>query len=514
MVTQVALYARVSSEQQVEGFSIEAQLRAMREFAQAQHWTIFREYVDEGFSAGTDHRPQFQIMMRDARLRQYNGLLIHKLDRLYRNVSQLLETVETLEQNEITLISVLERVDFSTPSGKMLLTNIGMISEFYLNNLREETIKGKYQRALCGLWHGDIPYGYCKGLCSRCDDPKGKGYCPNYGQPDQTDGKRLIAHPKDGVGVQRAFEYRVADGHSDQDVTEMLNALGFTSRRKLTRKEDPEYPGGAQPFCKETVRSILQNPFYMGFVVYRGQLLKGTHPALITPELFAKNKEIRKRWFRNPAQRRATPRVFPLTGIIRCSFCHFSMRGITHTNTKIRYYRDTAREHTSACPRKGVANAADLEAEVVALAGRIRLPNEWKARITQLASVTPERIRIDEQRRLLQSQADRLQKLFVNGDLVEEEYDRRRLKIQTELDQLARQEPAPAVPVKEVARTLHEFLEHASNEELKRILRMLFRTVHVKESVERIEFRKTFIPLLENIPGSVKGLFCAPSPSS
>ena len=137
MVSQVALYARVSSEMQVEGFSIEAQLRAMREFARDQHWEVVREYIEEGFTAGTDARPQFQILLRDARVRLFDGLLVHKLDRLYRNLTQLLALVNSLEQQGITLISVTERVDFSTPSGKMLLTNISMISEFYLNNLRE-----------------------------------------------------------------------------------------------------------------------------------------------------------------------------------------------------------------------------------------------------------------------------------------------------------------------------------------------------------------------------------------
>ncbi len=57
MVTKVALYACVSSEQQLEGFSIEAQLRVMRDYAQAQGWLIVREYVDEGYSAGTGQRP-------------------------------------------------------------------------------------------------------------------------------------------------------------------------------------------------------------------------------------------------------------------------------------------------------------------------------------------------------------------------------------------------------------------------------------------------------------------------
>lgn len=509
MVTQVALYARVSSEQQVEGFSIEAQLRAMREFARSQHWTVFREYVDEGFSASTAARPQFQILLRDAALRLFDGLLIHKLDRLYRNVSQLLETVSTLEKQGITLISVLERVDFSSPSGKMLLTNIGMISEFYLNNLREETIKGKYQRALCGLWNGDIPFGYCKGLCSRCDDPNGHSYCPQYGHPDQSDGKHLIAHPRDGVGLRLAFEWHAAGGHSDQDIAARLNEHGYRSRCKHTRKPDPERKGGSGLFVKDTVRSMLLNPFYLGFVRYRGQLLKGSHPALVTRELFDQSLELRRRWHRNPAQHSADPRVYPLTGVLRCSICRCAMRGIT-PHRKERHYRDTAHEHSAQCSRRGLMDADKLERQVKQAIGEISLPREWRARITQLATATPERSRIDEERRLLSSQLERLRKLFVNGDLADEEYDRKREQINKQLEVLAAQEPSPTIPVRQMAKTLRYFLDHATPDESKRIFRALFRAVYVGEGIERIELRKPFVALIAEVQGDLRRFFDLP----
>jgi len=495
MVTQVALYARVSSEQQVEGFSIEAQLRATREFAASQNWVIFREYVDEGYSASGAERPQFQIMLRDTRLRLFDGILIHKLDRLYRNVSQLLEMVDSLERQGISLISTLERVDFGSPSGKMLLTNIGMISEFYLNNLREETVKGKYQRALCGLWNGDIPFGYCKGLCARCDDPNGKGYCPDYGRPDKTDGRTLIAHPKDSVGLQRSFEWHADGKCSDQDVAGALNKNGYRTRCKHTKKLNPEHIGGSKPFGKETVRSMLQNPFYLGYVRYKGQLLKGTHPALVTRDQFERSLEARRRWHRNATQRRTTPRVYLLTGVLRCAFCNFPMRGITPFKDT-RFYRDTAREHATECSRKGLLLAEDVETEILKTLGRVGLPAEWRIRISQLAMATPERGRLNEQRRLLESQLARLQKLFVQGDLAEQDYDARRERIQNEMRQLAAQEPSPEISARRISPRLNYFLEYATPEESKRIIRMLVRTVRASDRIELVEWRKPFHDLL------------------
>ena len=101
--------------------------------------------------------------------------------------------------------SVQEKLDFTTHWGKLTLTVLGMLAEIYLDVLRQETTKGKRQRARDGLWNGGVPFGYCKGLCSRCTDPNGKGYCPNFGTADKTDGKTLIAHPIESAGVKLAY---------------------------------------------------------------------------------------------------------------------------------------------------------------------------------------------------------------------------------------------------------------------------------------------------------------------
>ncbi len=178
MVTHVALYARVSSDMQIEGFSIDVQLKEMREFAAKEGWTIVREYVDEGYSARSSVRPQFQVLLRDVQVGLFDGLLVHKLDRLNRNLLELLQFVHLLRKREISLISVHERFDFNSIPGEMMLSLMGGLSEVYVRNLREETMKGKYGRVLKGLWNGIFPFGYCQGKCSRCQDPNGKVIAP------------------------------------------------------------------------------------------------------------------------------------------------------------------------------------------------------------------------------------------------------------------------------------------------------------------------------------------------
>ena len=84
---RAALYARVSDEEQVEGYSLDAQKRAVRAYVESQGWDIYQEYVDEGVSAHTDDvakRPLFRTAIDEALARRWDVLVVHKLDRFAR----------------------------------------------------------------------------------------------------------------------------------------------------------------------------------------------------------------------------------------------------------------------------------------------------------------------------------------------------------------------------------------------------------------------------------------------
>jgi DNA invertase Pin-like site-specific DNA recombinase len=109
-----------------------------------------------------------------------------------------------------------------------MLTVLGILAEIYLDNLRQETIKGKRQRAREGLWNGLPPFGYCRGLCSECKDPNGKGYCPEYGSPNKTDGKRLMLHPVVSEVVKLVYAWYQEGNMSDSLIAERLNNFILT----------------------------------------------------------------------------------------------------------------------------------------------------------------------------------------------------------------------------------------------------------------------------------------------
>src|SRR5689334_19108350 len=98
---RAAVYVRVSSEEQLEGYSLGAQRRAAHQYCDAHGWSGVRTYADEGNSARTDDlakHPEFRAMLADADAALIDVVLVHKLDRFARNLRVTLETLERLER--------------------------------------------------------------------------------------------------------------------------------------------------------------------------------------------------------------------------------------------------------------------------------------------------------------------------------------------------------------------------------------------------------------------------------
>ena len=111
VTVRAAVYHRVSSEEQVEGYSLDAQQRATRAYCEAHGWDLVREYRDEGKSAWTDDlakRPAFASMVADAEAGHFDVVVVHKLDRFSRNLLTTLETLQRLEAVGVGFVSISE----------------------------------------------------------------------------------------------------------------------------------------------------------------------------------------------------------------------------------------------------------------------------------------------------------------------------------------------------------------------------------------------------------------------
>ncbi len=317
-----AIYARVSSEEQVEGYSIDAQIRAFHNLVEAKSWGVYKEYIEEGKSARTEDinkRPVFKEAMADGLANKYDILVVHKVDRFSRRLRVTLEYFDKLGRAGVGFFSIVEQMDFSTPWGKFTLTMLGGLAELYSDNLSQETKKGLHERRKQGLYCGTLPFGAIKG----------KDGIP---EPDieervvMREGNSFIVKNYEGLKV--AFDLAVQN-KSDRDIAMALSASGY--RTTGTH--------GARPFSKDTVKDMLKNRFYIGKIPDgNGGWLKANHQAFIDDDLFEMVQNNRISMHAKRSTVNINSRIYSLGGIAKCARCNGNIRMQTNPHGKGRVY--------------------------------------------------------------------------------------------------------------------------------------------------------------------------------
>lgn len=156
-----AAYIRVSSAEQLEGYSMDAQEHIVSQYAALRGWSDV-EFHAESTSAFTDDvakRPVFAAMIEAARRGEYDTIIVHKLDRFARSLVVTLTELAELERAGVAFVSVAEQFDFTTPIGRVVLATLAAFAEFYSRNLSTEVKKGLAERKAAGLAHGRVPWG-------------------------------------------------------------------------------------------------------------------------------------------------------------------------------------------------------------------------------------------------------------------------------------------------------------------------------------------------------------------
>jgi len=141
-MNSAALYCRVSTDRQHP----ETQLLPLRDYAARRTIASIVEYVDEGLTGATDKRPALVQLMRDAKLRRFDAVIVARFDRFARSTKHLLLTLEEFNALGIEFISLAESIDTSTPMGKMVFTVLGAVAELERDIIRERVTLG-LQRA-------------------------------------------------------------------------------------------------------------------------------------------------------------------------------------------------------------------------------------------------------------------------------------------------------------------------------------------------------------------------------
>jgi site-specific DNA recombinase len=498
-ITRVAMYIRVSTEEQAEeGWSVDAQERALRSFCQAKDWQVVQVYKDEGRTGTNTNRPGFQAMLRDARNRKFDAIVVHKLDRFSRNLEDVLRILGELEKWSVSFVSATEaNLDFTTPYGRMMLGVMGTMSQWYVDNLRNETTKGKRERFEQGLYNGDLRFGYSKG----------------------EDGKPVLN--TDAKGVRLAYQW-CAEGKTDAEIAALMNRARYRTYRLIAnckKKAGPEVDRKLRrPWTKDSVASLLRaGQFYLGNTEYEGeaerknlamalkrgekyvvqsQINHNTHPAIISLSTYenaiaARKKRVKPGRLTTPQ----SPRTYLLgAGLARCTICGDPLRCTNNQpGRKYQYYRCTALVRGGSCTASQRHVREDLlEPQIDALIGELTLPDDWRERAQQLLAVddSPNHDAKVQRAKELKEELHRLGFQHQKNLIGDNEYVRQAEPVKAELDQLERlsaaRMPEHVVISGEQMITIHSSWAMATKEQKRDMLHLMLSAVYVDTNKHEI----------------------------
>ena len=253
---KVALYTRVSTEDQAkEGFSLDSQLEKLRNYCKARDWEIAGEYIDDGYSGRDVKRPAYRQMMEE--MDRWDILLVMKMDRIHRNSKNFMIMMEQLRQKNKEFVSMTESLDTSTAMGRFVMDIIQRIAQLESEQIGERVYDGMKQKAKQGkgLLGSPAPFGY------------------------RYEGGNLVPVREEAEVVNIIFS-RYLSGESMAAIAEALNGAGMK-----TKKEGM--------WDRKTVSRILSNPVYCGLVEWEDILFEGTHPSLISIDVFNKVQRLK-----------------------------------------------------------------------------------------------------------------------------------------------------------------------------------------------------------------------------
>jgi len=328
------LYIRVSTEMQRDkGESLGIQLKRLKAYVESKEdWQVADVYKDAGISAKNTNRPEFNRMITDSKNKKIDVILCTKLDRLFRNTKNFLDTSDELNELGVQLVILEGNIDTTTASGELYSTMRAAFAQFERRTTAERVREHMSSRAEQGKWNGGItPYGY------------------------KSEKKELKLNTQEAEIVKIIYSLYLKQ-QSKRFVVQKLNADGYRTRKK-------------ELWTRTTIDRILTNPFYYGKLVYRkrshdnnGKLrcnskdkhivATGSHPPIIAKELFDKVQIIiqHKRVIRP-----RTSQKYLMTGLIYCDLCGSRMHGMVtgRPNMKHAYYRCSAYVQKGNCQCSG-----------------------------------------------------------------------------------------------------------------------------------------------------------------
>ena len=313
-VIRVALYVRVSSQEQVEGYSIGEQTERLQKYAEAMNWTIYKTYVDPGYSGGNIDRPGLKEMVRDVETGDIDIVVVYKLDRLSRSQFDTLYLIEKVFlANNTDFISMTENFSTNTPLGRAMIGFLAVFAQLEKDKINERTLMGKEARAKEGKWGGGS------------SEPIGYDYNVATGELDINEYEKMQVLEAVDLFLKGVPLRTIAIIFSDKGYT-------YRGRSKKPKSWDTK-----------RLRYVFSSRLYLGYIRHNDNWYKGSHEPILDEETFDRldkllnqRKEAYSEHRRNPRQQTTY-----LGGMLYCKKCgarYAKQTGTTRKPGVLNYY--------------------------------------------------------------------------------------------------------------------------------------------------------------------------------
>jgi site-specific DNA recombinase len=301
---RVATYRRISTDEEMQPHSLDAQEQRLDAYVQSQEgWRIVRRFEDRA-SGATLERPGLQRAIQEAEAGRFDLLLVYRVDRLARSVRGLAQLLEQLDQAGVAFRSASEPFDTTSSAGRMMVQMLGVFAEFERATIVDRVIAGMERKASRGEWTGGArPFGY---------------------RPD-AQRRHLEPDPAEAPVVREVFERYAKRLEGTATLAAWLTERGYRTKH-------------GKPFNAKAVLTVLRNRAYLGEVYYRGQHYPAPHQPLVDAALFERAQNILEARSGDYSLRRSNQSDYLLTGLVTCAYCGKRYVGAA-ANSKAGRYR-------------------------------------------------------------------------------------------------------------------------------------------------------------------------------
>ena len=463
---RIALYTRVSTQEQAEhGYSIDEQSDRLNKYCDALGWTVAKTYTDAGFSGSNTNRPAMQDLIRDAKKRSFDKVLVYKLDRLSRSQKDTLWIIEdVLLKNGIDFVSISENFDTSSPFGRAMIGILAVFAQLEREQIKERMEMGRVARAKSGLYNGG------------CYNPIGYDY---------KDGQ-LIVNEYEKMIVQRVFKEYLGGSNAFR-IAKQLNDDGLSARGNY--------------WSQHVVQKILSHKIYIGYVTFKGKEYKGIHDPIIDEKDFLAVQEmvkIRSEQFVN-FQRREGKATSYLGGMCYCGKCGSKIwkRKFGHGNSIVAHYACSARNYNTEYdrPRPHCDNKAwrmdDLDNAVFNEIRKLALDPDRTIRTEEQDDRPAIKAEIDKIDKRISAEMDLYSIQEIPIDILHKrikDLSDRKKKLEAEYEK-AEQKHSQVMDTGEMIRSFDDVFERGDYTEIRTLVRMLIDRIIVTDDDIEIHWR-------------------------